>query len=153
MISNVTPADHHVKYSTFNNIWNQCLPHVRIAKRSDDICAICEKLRKYIMDAVTEDEKLQATRGMRRRNLKRIMTVWKVPMIRISYRMTRNAFVTHLILVKTRVYLTIHVRGSHLCICVYAFLLCRNVALHIWRVKVVFVPGIVASTLNIENLQ
>ena len=58
------PTDRHVKYSTFCNIWNQCLPHVRIAKPRDDVCAICEKLRKCIMDAVTEDEKLEATRRM-----------------------------------------------------------------------------------------
>uniref|UniRef100_A0A8W8N980 DUF7869 domain-containing protein n=1 Tax=Magallana gigas TaxID=29159 RepID=A0A8W8N980_MAGGI len=54
------PNDRHVRYSTFCNIWNQCLPHIRIAKPRDDVCATCEKLRKSVLDAVSEEEKLEA---------------------------------------------------------------------------------------------
>ncbi|MES9881925.1 MAG: hypothetical protein ABW185_13685 [Sedimenticola sp.] len=54
-----------VKSSTFNNIWRQCLPHIKIATPRDDVCAVCEKIRKEIMDAVTEDEKLSATNKMK----------------------------------------------------------------------------------------
>ncbi|XP_078328084.1 uncharacterized protein LOC144623518 [Crassostrea virginica] len=54
------PNDRHVHYSTFCNIWNQCLPHIRIAKPRDDVCATCEKLRKCILDAVSEEDKLEA---------------------------------------------------------------------------------------------
>lgn len=53
-----------VKYSTFCNIWNHCLPHVKIAKPKDDVCSTCEKLRKLIMDSVTEEEKLESTLKM-----------------------------------------------------------------------------------------
>uniref|UniRef100_A0A8W8JM56 Uncharacterized protein n=1 Tax=Magallana gigas TaxID=29159 RepID=A0A8W8JM56_MAGGI len=31
------PNDRHVRYSTFCNIRNQCLPHIRIAKPRDDV--------------------------------------------------------------------------------------------------------------------
>ena len=55
-------ASRYVKYSTFCNIWNHCLPHVKIAKPKDDVCATCEKLRKKIIDSVTEEEKLETTR-------------------------------------------------------------------------------------------
>ena len=55
------PNDRHVHYSTFCNIWNQCLPHIRIAKPRDDVC---EKLRKCVLDAVSEEDKLEAARKM-----------------------------------------------------------------------------------------
>ncbi|KAJ8313349.1 hypothetical protein KUTeg_009135 [Tegillarca granosa] len=46
-------------------IWNHCLPHVKIAKLRDDVCAICEKIRNCILDAVTEEDKLEATNRLR----------------------------------------------------------------------------------------
>ena len=36
---------------------------------------------------------------------------------------------------------------------VYAFVLWRYVAVQIWRVKELFVPGIVASTINSETME
>lgn len=54
-----------LKKSAFNNIWKQCLPHIRIATPRDDVCAICEKLRKAIMDAITETEKLETSEKMK----------------------------------------------------------------------------------------
>lgn len=54
-----------ISVSTFNNIWRQCLPHIKIATPRDDVCAVCEKDRKQIMDAVTEEEKLSATENMK----------------------------------------------------------------------------------------
>ena len=54
-----------VKYSTFNNIWRTCLPHIKIATPRDDVCATCEKMRKLVMDAVTEEEKMESTNNMR----------------------------------------------------------------------------------------
>ncbi|KAJ8319920.1 hypothetical protein KUTeg_001507 [Tegillarca granosa] len=53
-----------VTYSTFNEIWIQCLPHIKIASPRD-VCATCEKYRKAVVDAVTEEEKLEATINMR----------------------------------------------------------------------------------------
>lgn len=58
------PNDLHVRYSTFSNIWNQCLPHIRIAKPRDDVCGTCEQLRKSVLDAVSEEEKSEAARKM-----------------------------------------------------------------------------------------
>ncbi|KAJ8313807.1 hypothetical protein KUTeg_008368 [Tegillarca granosa] len=43
-----------VKYSTFNKIWLQCLPDIKIASPRDDVCATCEKYRKAVVDTVTE---------------------------------------------------------------------------------------------------
>lgn len=50
-----------VKYSTFNNIWRSCLSHIKIASPRDDVCATCERMRKCIMDSVSEQEKLNST--------------------------------------------------------------------------------------------
>lgn len=55
-----------VKYSIFNKIWLQCLPHIKIAWPRDDVCATCEKYRKAFVDEVTEEEKLEATTNMRK---------------------------------------------------------------------------------------
>ena len=54
-----------VKYSTFGKIWNTCLPHIKVASLKDDVCSTCEKLRKEMMDSVTEESKLQSTERMR----------------------------------------------------------------------------------------
>ncbi|KAJ8321700.1 hypothetical protein KUTeg_000171 [Tegillarca granosa] len=54
-----------VKYSTFNKICLQCLPHIKIASPRNDVCANCEKYRKAVVDAVAEEEKLEATTNMR----------------------------------------------------------------------------------------
>ena len=59
------PAPRAVKYSTFCNIWYQCLPHIKIAKPRDDVCATCEKLRKTVVDSVTEEEKLESLNNMK----------------------------------------------------------------------------------------
>ncbi|KAH3801581.1 hypothetical protein DPMN_155236 [Dreissena polymorpha] len=40
------------------------LPHIRIAKPREDVCGTCERLRKYIVGAVTQEKKLLALREM-----------------------------------------------------------------------------------------
>ena len=54
-----------LQITAFKEIWNTCLPHIRIASPRDDVCATCEKIRRSIMDAVTEDEKLTASESLR----------------------------------------------------------------------------------------
>jgi hypothetical protein len=53
-----------VKYSTFNNIWRSCMPHIKIANPREDVCATCEMLRKLVVDSVTEEEKLESTQKL-----------------------------------------------------------------------------------------
>ncbi|XP_053386664.1 uncharacterized protein LOC128550843 [Mercenaria mercenaria] len=60
MCAQFEPTCRSVKYSTFCNIWTHCLPHIRIATPRDDVCATCEKMRKAIVDSVTEEEKIQS---------------------------------------------------------------------------------------------
>ena len=50
-----------VKLTAFKSIWSSCVPHIRIASPRDDVCAICENLRKRVVDAIEEDDKLEAT--------------------------------------------------------------------------------------------
>ncbi|KAJ8317541.1 hypothetical protein KUTeg_005445 [Tegillarca granosa] len=42
------------------NLWLKYCPHIKIAEPRDDVCMKCEKARKKIMDARTENEKLEA---------------------------------------------------------------------------------------------
>ena len=53
-----------IKNTTWNKIWRNCVPHLRIASPKDDVCASCEKLRKKIMDARDEEDKLTSTAAM-----------------------------------------------------------------------------------------
>jgi len=48
----MTPPTRVVKYSTFNNIWRSCVPHIKIASPREDVCATCERLRKAVSDAL-----------------------------------------------------------------------------------------------------
>ncbi|KAJ8315738.1 hypothetical protein KUTeg_007888 [Tegillarca granosa] len=41
-------------------LWLKYCPHIKIAEPRDDVCMKCEKARKKIMDARTENEKLEA---------------------------------------------------------------------------------------------
>lgn len=54
-----------VKKSCFCEIWNNCLPHIKIASPREDVCAKCEKHRKNIQSAVEEDEKIEAAASFR----------------------------------------------------------------------------------------
>ncbi|XP_062621644.1 uncharacterized protein LOC134283212 [Saccostrea cucullata] len=49
-----------LKVSSFQDVWLKCVPHIKISKPRDDVCHRCERLRKEIIDAVTEEEKLSA---------------------------------------------------------------------------------------------
>ncbi|KAH3706338.1 hypothetical protein DPMN_065723 [Dreissena polymorpha] len=61
-----TEAGFRVIYITASKeIWRTCLPLIRIAGPRDDVYAKCEKLRRGVMDAVTEEEKLTATDSLR----------------------------------------------------------------------------------------
>ena len=51
--------------NTFLAIWKKCLPHVRNATPRDDVCHSCEKLRKRVMDSISEEEKLQSADALR----------------------------------------------------------------------------------------
>ncbi|XP_052218067.1 uncharacterized protein LOC127835668 [Dreissena polymorpha] len=54
-----------IEITAFKEIGRMCLPHIRIAGPRDDVCAKCETLRRGVMDAVTEEEKLTATDSFR----------------------------------------------------------------------------------------
>ncbi|KAH3715223.1 hypothetical protein DPMN_057929 [Dreissena polymorpha] len=50
-----------VKLTALKSIWSSCVPHIRIASPQNNVCAICENLRKRVVDTMEEDEKLEAT--------------------------------------------------------------------------------------------
>lgn len=50
-----------LKISSFEEAWLKCVPYIRISKPRDDVCQRCECLRKQVIDAVTEEEKLTVT--------------------------------------------------------------------------------------------
>ena len=54
-----------VALTTLKSVWGACLSHIRIATPRDDICSTCEKFRRKIMDAATEEEKLESADTMR----------------------------------------------------------------------------------------
>jgi hypothetical protein len=74
--SNTTKINMHKEYTrasahervisltSFKDIWRSCLPHIRIGKPREDVCATCEKHRQTIVDAVTEEEKLECLKAM-----------------------------------------------------------------------------------------
>ena len=47
-----------VEYHTFINIWNSCTAHIKICGPHFDVCHRCELLRKKVMDARTEEDRL-----------------------------------------------------------------------------------------------
>ena len=53
-----------VKKSCFCTVWNTCLPHIRIATPRDDVCATCEKLRKQVSDAISEEDKIERSQQL-----------------------------------------------------------------------------------------
>jgi len=53
-----------VKLSAFKDIWATCVPHIKIAKPREDVCATCERMRRDISAAVTEEEKRGALEAM-----------------------------------------------------------------------------------------
>ncbi|XP_060568543.1 uncharacterized protein LOC132727145 isoform X2 [Ruditapes philippinarum] len=59
------PQIKHVSLSMFKTLWSTCMPHIRIATPRDDVCATCERMRKMISDAVSEEDKLEALANMR----------------------------------------------------------------------------------------
>ena len=61
----MTPPARVVKYSTFNNIWRACVPHIKIASPREDVCATCERLRKDVSDALKEEENLASAEALR----------------------------------------------------------------------------------------
>lgn len=50
-----------VKYSSFLSIWKSCVGHIKISTPEDDVCQKCEVIRKKIMDARTENDKVLAS--------------------------------------------------------------------------------------------
>ena len=51
-----------MKLTAFQDTWRQCLPHIKISSPRDDVCQRCETIRKQIVDAVTEEEKIEGSR-------------------------------------------------------------------------------------------
>ncbi|WAQ97740.1 hypothetical protein MAR_022113, partial [Mya arenaria] len=47
--------------TSFKDIWRQCVHRIRIGGPRDDVCQTCELLRKRIVDAVLEQDKLDAS--------------------------------------------------------------------------------------------
>ncbi|XP_048771609.1 uncharacterized protein LOC125677540 [Ostrea edulis] len=55
-----------LRISSFEDAWLKCVPHIKISKPRDDVCQRCECLRKQIIDAVTEEEKLAAVENFQK---------------------------------------------------------------------------------------
>ena len=51
-----------LKISSFEDAWLKCVPHIRISSPRDDVCQKCERLRKEIAVARTEEEKLKTVK-------------------------------------------------------------------------------------------
>ena len=47
--------------TTFKDVWNTCLPQIKIMNPRDDVCSKCENFREEISQARSEDAKLSAT--------------------------------------------------------------------------------------------
>ena len=45
-------------------VWKSCCPHIKVASPQEDVCGRCEKLRKLMSDARSEEEKLRAATEM-----------------------------------------------------------------------------------------
>ncbi|XP_052284865.1 uncharacterized protein LOC127881174 isoform X2 [Dreissena polymorpha] len=54
----------YLRLTAFKTIWSRCVPHIKIAKLCDDVCAMCESLQTVISNAVTEIEKLDSAAAM-----------------------------------------------------------------------------------------
>ena len=50
--------------SLFCSIWKQCLPHIKFMSPRSDVCDACEKNRRRVTEAVTEEEKLAASAAL-----------------------------------------------------------------------------------------
>lgn len=44
--------------TSFQDIWRQTCPHIQFVNRRDDVCGKCETMRKQMVDARTEEDKL-----------------------------------------------------------------------------------------------
>lgn len=53
-----------VGISSFRAIWHHCLPHIRFMTPRTDVCNRCELLRRDVVAAVGEDEKLAASAAL-----------------------------------------------------------------------------------------
>lgn len=47
--------------SSFEEAWLKFVPYIKLSIPRDDVCHRCECLRKQVIDAVTEEEKLTVT--------------------------------------------------------------------------------------------
>ncbi|XP_053407975.1 uncharacterized protein LOC123547720 [Mercenaria mercenaria] len=50
-----------VGLTTFKDVWNRCVPHIKIMSPREDVCKKCEDFRQEISLARNEDDKLSAT--------------------------------------------------------------------------------------------
>ena len=48
----------------FCNIWHQCVPHIKFMSPRADVCDACEKCRRRVVEAVSEEEKLTASAAL-----------------------------------------------------------------------------------------
>jgi len=46
-------------------IWKTCLPHIVIASPRSDVCARCEFNKRALVDAVTDQERLEAAEAVK----------------------------------------------------------------------------------------
>ena len=53
-----------MQLTSFKALWNQYAPHIKISSQKDDVCHRCETIRKKIVDSVTEQAKLEASREL-----------------------------------------------------------------------------------------
>ena len=50
----------YVGLTLFKNLWNECLPHIKILTPRTDICHKCESFRQMVSFTRTETEKVEA---------------------------------------------------------------------------------------------
>ena len=48
----------------FCNIWHQCVPHIKFMSPRANVCDACEKCRRRVVEAVSEEEKLTASAAL-----------------------------------------------------------------------------------------
>lgn len=55
----------HLGLSSFKGVWQNCTPHIRIMSPKTDVCHRCQLQKNEISDAISEQEKLEATAALR----------------------------------------------------------------------------------------
>jgi len=57
--------DYFINSMLLLKIWKTCLPHIVIASPRSDVCARCELNKRALVDAVTDQERLDAAEAVK----------------------------------------------------------------------------------------